>query len=111
MNKIFGQFKTPPGASAQTAGLGGVMDIVVFAFRGLILGAGLYALFNFIFAGYGYLSAGNDPKKIQESTSKLWYSIIGLTVSAGSLALAGLLGRFLFSDPGALTRIIIYGPN
>ncbi len=68
----------------------------------LIVGAGIYALLNFILAGYGYLSAGGDPKKIQEASSKITQSIVGLVIVAGSFLIAAVIGYLVFKDANAL---------
>ena len=68
----------------------------------LIVGAGIYALLNFILAGYGYLSAGGDPKKIQEASANIWQSIVGLVIVAGSFLIAALIGYLVFKDANAL---------
>jgi len=72
--------------------------------------AGVYTLLNFVFAGYTFLSGAGDPKKIQDSWAKIWQSIIGLTVAAGSFVLAALLGLLLFRDSNAILQLRIFGP-
>jgi len=73
----------------------------------LIIGAGLYTLFNFIIAGYLYISSGSDPKKIQDATAKIYQSVIGLVLVAGSFLLAALIGFLVFKDPDALLMPVI----
>ncbi|HPD44930.1 MAG TPA: hypothetical protein PK131_02020 [Candidatus Woesebacteria bacterium] len=55
--------------------------------------AGIYLVFQFIFAGYMYLSAGGDPKKVELAGAKLWQSLLGLVIVAASLTLAGVITR------------------
>jgi len=85
--------------------IGGVLGAVM---KTLVLGAGIYAVFNFILAGYAYISSSGDPKGIQMATAKIWQSIIGLVVAAGALVLAGILGRVLFGNPRALIEVQIF---
>jgi hypothetical protein len=73
--------------------IGGLIQTVIFI---LIGGAGIYALLNFVLAGYAFLSAGDDPKKVAGAWAKIWQSALGLAVAAGSLVLAAIFGRLIF---------------
>jgi hypothetical protein len=106
-----GNVAPPPGytafGGADPAGLSKLLSI---ALRTLIVIAGIYALFNFIFAGYAYLSSAGDPKAAQNASSKITQSVIGLTVAAGAFVIAGIVGQILFQDPNALLQITIFSP-
>jgi len=71
--------------------------------------AGIYAFFNIIIAGYGFLGAGGDAKKIQQAWDKIWQSALGLVIVAGSFVLAAILGWLIFKDPTAILKPKIYG--
>lgn len=107
MGGIFGNVTAPPGVNQYT---GGISDFVGNIVKLLIVIAALYSLFNFIFAGYGFLSAGDDPKKIKDAWSKIWQTVLGLTIAAGSFILAAIFGRIIFGDPYALLQIRVFGP-
>jgi hypothetical protein len=62
----------------------------------LIVGAGIYALFNFILAGYAFMSAGDDPKKVAGAWAKIWQTALGLAFSAGAFVLAAIFGQLIF---------------
>jgi hypothetical protein len=66
----------------------------------LIVGAGIYALFNLVLAGYSFMSAGDDPKKIEGAWAKIWQTLLGLAVAAGAFVLAAIFGRLLFGSAG-----------
>ena len=85
-------------------------DAVSMVIQIMILIAGLYALINFILAGYLYLSAGNDSKKISDATAKIWQSILGLLVAAGSVLLASIVSYFLFGDFNTILAPVITTP-
>lgn len=91
---------TPPQTAftgrAPGAAIGGVIQLFIWL---LIIGAGIYALFNFIFAGYGFLSAGDDPKKVSASWSKISQTVIGLAFAAGALVLGAIFGQLVFGNP------------
>ena len=99
---------TPTGLEAgDPSGL-----IVLFnnILRLLIVIAGIYALLNFILAGYAFMSAGGDPKKVELAWAKIWQSMVGLFIIVGSFALAALLGLILFGSARAILSPKIYGP-
>ena len=82
------------GAEPGTA-IGTLLQYVIWT---LIVGAGVYALFNFIMAGYAFMSAGDDPKKVAGAWSKIWQTALGLALAAGAFVLAALFGQLIFGD-------------
>jgi len=89
---------TPPEAIAKysdnpAGGIGNLIQTVVWV---LIIGAGIYALFNFILAGYAFLSAGDDPKKVTGAWAKIWQTALGLGVAAAAFVLAAIFGQLIF---------------
>lgn len=51
---------------------------------------GLLVLINFILAGYGFITATGDPKKVQDSWTKIWQSLVGLIIIVGALAFVSI---------------------
>lgn len=105
---VFGTI-TPPTALSQygsspAAAIGGLIERVI---QLLIIGAGIYALFNFVLAGYDFLSAGDDPKKIQGAWGKIWQTALGLAFAAGSFVLAAIFGQLIFNDPTFILHPVI----
>lgn len=95
----------PLGTNLISSDDAGATRLVVYLnvlFQVLIVIASIYTLFNFIIAGYQFISAGNDAKKIQDATAKIWQSIVGLLIVAGSFLIAALIGFLIFKDPDAL---------
>lgn len=92
----------------QSGGIGQILSVFTSS---LIVLAGVYALFNFIFAGYAFMSAGDDPGKIQGAWAKIYQTIIGLVVAAGAFVLAAVVGQLIFGDWNALTNPIIPRPS
>lgn len=105
--QIFGRVNPPPGVSLYTGGLTQFISNIV---KLLIVGAGIYALFNLVTAGYAFMSAGGDPKKIADASAKIWQTLVGLLVAAGAVVLAAIFGRLIFGNANALLQITIYGP-
>jgi hypothetical protein len=73
--------------------------LIQYAVWILIVGAGIYALFNFILAGYAFMSAGDDPKKVAGAWAKIWQTALGLAFAAGAFVLAAIFGELIFGDP------------
>lgn len=67
-------------------------------FQTLIVIAGIYAVFNLILAGYAFMSAGDDPKKVAGAWAKIWQTLLGLTFAAGAFVLAAIFGKLIFGD-------------
>ena len=97
---------TPPQAIQNVGGVeGGAFGKLLNLFINiLIVGAGIYALVNFILAGYAFMSAGDDPKKVQGAWAKIYQTVIGLLFAAGSFVLAGIFGKLIFGRYDALLR-------
>jgi hypothetical protein len=99
---VFGSITQPQALSNIGTVRTGPAKLLNLSFRLLIIGGGIYALFNFIFAGYDFLSAGNDPQKIKNAWAKIWQTMIGLVFMVGVFLLAAILGILLFNDSSAL---------
>lgn len=76
----------------------------------LVVVGGLWAFFNLVTAGYGFLSAGDDPKKIAAAWKKIWQSMLGLLLILGSFVLAAIFGYLLFGNATAILKPQIFGP-
>lgn len=108
MGNLLAQGDNPFGPIAPPAGIakyGGatpesaIGQLLNTAIKFLIVGAGIYALFNLIFAGYAFMSAGDDAKKVAGAWAKIWQTLLGLAVAAGSFVLAAIFGQLIFKDP------------
>lgn len=100
MNNPFGSITAPAnilGGAGSTPGaaIGKLLQMFMWM---LIIGAGIYALFNFIIAGYSFLSAGDDSKKVASAWQTIWQSALGLAVAAGAFVLAAIFGKLIFGD-------------
>ncbi len=90
----------PPSALSNFAGgsvQGGAIGLFLQLFIKLLLvGGGIYALFNLILAGYAFMGAGDDPKKMEGAWAKIWQTAIGLLFMAGAFVLAAIFGQLIF---------------
>lgn len=94
---FFGNIKPPSSISGVAAGEG-IGRLLNMFLKVMIVGAGIYALFNLLTAGYAFLSAGDDPKKVAGAWTKIWQSLLGLAVAAGSFVLAAIFGQLIFGQ-------------
>lgn len=88
----------------STGKLLGVMILLNSLLKIIFVIAGLWAFFNFIIAGYGFLSAGGDSKNISKAWDRIWQSFVGLLFIVGSFLLAAIAGTLLFHDATAILQ-------
>lgn len=106
-----GTVNPPPGVNQFKGGkVAGIPVLLSIIFRTLIVLAAIFTVFNLIFAGYDFISAGSDPKKIQDAWSRIWQSLLGLTIAAGAFVLAAVVGRLIFGDANAILQVRIFTP-
>jgi hypothetical protein len=114
MIQIFGNIEPPPGVSNWAFGKGGevpgLIPFISAMVKLVIVIGGLFALFNLILAGYAFMSAGDDPKKITAAWGKIWQTLLGLLIMAGSFVLAVIFGWIIFQDPTFILNPKIYTP-
>lgn len=112
-DSIFGTINPPPGVSEYdpTGNLSGLPLFFNNIIKFLIVVAGIYTLFTLILAGYAFLSAGDDPKKMAGAWTKIWQSLLGLAIVAGSFILAAIFGKLIFNDWNALLQFRVFGPQ
>ncbi len=108
-NPFGAQFYNVPGYVGMTQGAGLVIllnNLIKF----VIVLAGLYTFWNIIAAGYMFMSAGGEAKNITKAWDKIWQSLIGLLLVAGSFILAAVFGYIIFGDTRALLQPRIFTP-
>src|SRR4030042_5330351 len=111
--QVFGNFAPPPGVSTYIglsgSAEGGLQVFISNIIKTIITLAGVFALFNLIFAGYAFMSAGGNAEKIAGAWAKIWQTLIGLLIAVGSFVLAGVFGKLIFGDYNALLRLRVFG--
>jgi len=112
VSDIVGSIESPLSntgyGSIQSGAVGMFITNII---RLVFVAAGVYALINFIVAGFKYMTAAGDSKKLSEAWSKIWQSLLGLVIIVGSFAIASLFGYLLFGDAGFILNPTIYGPG
>lgn len=97
---IIGKITAPQGVeqiNAQTEVKGGIGIVIFMAnvIRLITVVAGIWTMFNFVLAGWGYLTT-EGSKAHEQATSKMINSAIGLIIIAASYTIAGLIGLLIF---------------
>lgn len=82
-------------SSTPEAAIANIIQLVIWI---LIIGAGIYALFNLILAGYSFMSAGDDSKKVAGAWAMISQTMLGLALSAGAFVLAAIFGQLIFGQ-------------
>lgn len=109
---IIGSVTPPPGVIEYDKGdISGLYLFLNNIIKFVIVAAGVYALINLILAGYAFMSAGDDAQKIAGAWSKIWQTILGLVIVAGSFTLAAIVGQLVYGDYNALLQLQVFGPN
>lgn len=83
-----------PGTIIQTPEQTGSFITAIVVFITVI--AGLYAMWQFITGGFGFIASSGDKAKVQQSTQQIMMAILGLAVIGASFILGSIIGRLLF---------------
>lgn len=89
-------------AITPTGELPGIISFFNTLLRVVFVIGGLYAFFNIVLAGIGFMSGGGDPKAVAKSWERIWQSLVGLLIIVASFLLAAIIGIVVFKDPSAI---------
>ena len=96
---IFGTINAPKGVDRYgSATEGGLILFVSNIIRISTVVAGIWVMFNFIVAGWKYISSTGDNKAPAEASEMMTHSLIGLAIIVGAYTLAALVGLLFFGD-------------
>lgn len=73
--------------------------------------AGLFAFFNLMIAGFSYITAAGDEKKILAATQSINMSLLGLVIMVAAAAVTGIVSYLLFGSATAILSPTIKGPG
>ncbi len=112
ISSIFGTINPPinnkvGGYDPSLSGFSAFLKNIIFL---IFILAGLYALFNFIFAGFEFINAGGDSSKITQAWNKIWQSLLGLVIMIAAFAVAAIAGQILFGRWDFILRPTIPTP-
>lgn len=101
---------TSPLTGGYASVFGGFGLLITNILRLVFIGGGIFALFNFIIAGFQYMNAGGDTKALNSAWDKIWNSLLGLVIIVGSFALSAVVGQLLFGNATFILNPTIVGP-
>lgn len=96
-------------ATSGTTALSQITSTVSSVIGFMTIAAGIWFLFEMLFSGYEWISAGGDAKKLEAARERLTHGFMGLLIIVGAWAILAVVGQFLgtdllISNPGALIQ-------
>jgi hypothetical protein len=116
-NPIFGKITNPlntlnsSGYGDLNGTGGGLTAFLSNIIKFITIIAGLFALFNLVSAGIGYISSGGDPKGIEDAKNRIFMSLIGLVIIVAAFSITAIISKLLFGEYWILINPQIYGPG
>lgn len=110
---VFGTINPPQGVQEYNNLAGGI-GILIFLSRivqFIFIIGGLVVIYNFISAGFVYLTSEGDSKSHEKVKNQVTYSVIGLVMLVLSFGFAALLGTLFFGEPDFFLKPTIQGPT
>lgn len=98
---VFGTIDAPQGVAQFNAQSDSGIGLLLFISNLIKIAsvvAGIWVLFNFISAGFTYISA-SDKGAYEKIGSKLSLSVTGLVLIVAAYTIAAILGLIIFGDP------------
>lgn len=110
---IFGEvqppFQSAPGSQPYASDVTGLISFFTNILRLIFLIAGLFSLIKIVIAGFGFISAGGEPKKIEQAWANIWQSVIGLLIIVSSFVITAIIGKIFFGNSTYILQPILYG--
>jgi hypothetical protein len=105
---IFGSIDNPTSYGTAGDKGQGLFDFLSNIFKFAAVAGGIYFIVQIILAGFEYISANGDQKKLENAWAKIWQSLIGLAIISAAFVIAGVVGRLTGLN---ILEPKIYGPN
>lgn len=97
--------RDPDGGSRTGIGIVIFLSNLVHLFA---IVAGIFAMFNFVFAGFIFLSSGADPGAMEKVREKITWTLIGIAVIVFAYSFVGLIGLLFFGNAGFILNPNLY---
>jgi hypothetical protein len=107
---IVGCITNPVEKNYPNVAGGGLILFFTNVLRFVFVIAGIFALVNFMIAGFQYMQAAGDSKALTAAWNRIWQTFMGLVILVGSFALTALVSYIIFGDAGYILHPVIYGP-
>lgn len=111
---IFGKIETPNAISVYDSQASNGIGLILFFSNILNLFSiimGLVIFFNFISAGYIYITSSGDNSAHTKVREKLTFSVVGLVIIVMAYSIAGIIGLVFFNDATFILNPEIIGPS
>lgn len=82
------------GTWGKADGVNALINTVSSIVGALTIFASIWFLFMLLFAGYEWISAGGDSKKIASARDRITHAFVGLVIVVGSWSLLAVAGQF-----------------
>lgn len=86
----------PPGTIVKDATQTGTFISTIVKF--IIVIAGIWSLWQFLTAGFAYITSNGEKGKVTEATNKITNALTGLVVIGASFILIAIVSQLLFGD-------------
>ena len=80
--------------SGSNPGLTDILSIVSKVIGILTIVASIWFMFQILFAGYEWITAGGDAKKLGEARDQIVHAFVGLVIVVGAWSLTAVTGQF-----------------
>lgn len=114
---VIGTVEAPPGVADYNKLVGGGpqdIGIILFASNMLKVGAvvaGLIVFYNFLMAGFNYITADGDSNAMKKVIDEIKSSVIGLILIVTAYAVTAVISLMIFGDANFILNPTIKGPN
>lgn len=112
----FGSIDKPPGVDviSQRSGVG-VDEIPVLYFISLLIRmsiiiAGVWAVLNFLLAGWGFIGSGGNAQAHTTARDRMVMTVLGLLLMTTVYTIAGVIGLVFFGDASFILNPQLKGP-
>lgn len=99
---VFGPIDAPAGVAELNADAGedgiGILIFVSNMIKLVSIVAGIWVMFNFVTAGFTYITSAGDSGAYAKIGEKLSLSVSGLLLIVASYTLAGIVGLIIFGN-------------
>jgi hypothetical protein len=96
LGDLFGKVKNPGIGVEGDDPITSLVKLLNLGLNIILIVAGLFTLINFIMAGFQYMTAGGDAKKVGEAQTKIMFTAIGLAIVVIAPVLASIVGYVMF---------------
>ena len=101
---VFGKIDAPAGVTELNAEAGkdnnyiGLLKFISNMIKFASIVAGIWVMFNFIFAGFTYVSSSGDSSAYAKIGEKLSLSVTGLLLIVAAYTIAGIISLLIFGN-------------